>query len=309
MLKLNVNSIQAGVKPIGFLKKQLDADFHIIKTLIVEDKIRINNNKIDDNYILKENDLITIKDNSIKLKKKKKSLKPINLKIEEIFEDENILVLNKPTGLVVQENINQNLSLSNHLEYLKQKKNLDYLHIIHRIDKYTSGIIICAKSPQILRDLHLLLKEKKFEKNYICLVKNKLKKSSGKIELFLKITDNSAEKVKISKNKSSNKDKYSLSYYKLDKEYKYKNQVFSLVNVNIKTGITHQIRVHMKYLDNSIVGDIKYGCIKTNDLFKKLGLKRHFLHSYNTKFIYKNKKYNLIANLPKELKDILRKLK
>ena len=305
MLRIRVSKLEAGVKPIGFLKKKIDADFHTIKTLIVNDKIRINNSKINDEYILKKNDVFSIRDENICMKNKKKGVKPLNLKIEEIFEDEYILVLNKPAGLSVQENINQSISLTNHLEFLKQKKSLDYLSIIHRLDKYTSGVIICAKSPKILRELHLLLKEKKFNKNYKSLVFGKLKHKKLSVELFLNVSDDREEKVRVVNKKKTNRDKYSLSYFEVENEFRFRNNYYSLLDVKIKTGITHQIRVHMKYLGFPIIGDIKYGNKKQNEIFYKLNLKRQFLHSYKTEFLYEGKKYSLVAKLPRELNRII----
>ena len=190
MIKFKVTQLECGVKPIGFLKKKIEGDFHTIKTLITTGKVKINNKNISDDYILKKDDLIIIDAINLKLKQKKSSVKPIDLKIEEIFEDDKILVLNKPPGVVVQAVSGQNITLANHLSFLQQKKRLDYLSIIHRIDKDTSGIIICAKSPHILRDLHELMQANGFDKNYVCLCAGTPNKSSGKVELYLKIRKN-----------------------------------------------------------------------------------------------------------------------
>jgi 23S rRNA pseudouridine955/2504/2580 synthase len=305
MIKFKVTQLESGVKPIGFLKKKIEGDFHTIKTLITTNKIRINNKNISDDYLLKKDDLVMIDYNNLKLKQKKSGVKPIDLKIEIIFEDDKILVLNKPPGIAVQVGTGQSITLANHLSFLEQKKNLDYLNIIHRIDKDTSGIIICAKSPQILRDLHELMQADGFDKNYVCLCAGIPKKSSGKVELYLKIRDDSSEKVVVTKDKSGKNNKYSLSFYKVEKTFNYKNKRYALVDVNIKTGITHQIRVHTKYLGCPIIGDKNYGNLQVNSEFYKLGLRRQFLHSTETSFKYFGKKYNLKAKLPSDLNSFI----
>ena len=308
MIKFKVTQLESGVKPIGFLKKKIEGDFHTIKTLIATGKVKINNNNISDDYILKKDDLITINANNLKLKQKKSGVKPIDLKIEIVFEDDKILVLNKPPGIAVQVGTGQNITLANHLSFLEQKKNLDYLNIIHRIDKYTSGIIICAKSPQILSDLHDLMQADGFDKNYVCLCAGTPKNSSGKVELYLKIRDNSDEKVVVTRDKNGKENKYSLSLYKVENTFIFKNKKYTLLNVNIKTGITHQIRVHTKYLGCPIIGDKNYGNFVVNSEFYKLGLKRQFLHSKETSFKYSGKKYKLNAKLPNDLTSIINRI-
>ena len=144
-----------------------------------------------------------------------------------------------------------------------------------------------------------------FDKNYVCLCAGVPNKSSGKVELNLKIRDNSDEKVVVTRDKNGKNNKYSLSLYKVENTFSFKNKKYSLLNVNIKTGITHQIRVHTKYLGCPIIGDRNYGNSVVNSEFYRLGLNRQFLHSKEISFKYSGKKYNLKANLPSDLTSII----
>ena len=195
MLRLIVDENYSNVKPIGFLKKKLNLSFNAIKYLIDKKKILVNNSVIFNDTILKKNDVIDVLDDNVVLKEViKNKKKPINFKIEEIYEDANILVLNKPPFLAVQGD-GKNETVLNHLSYLRQKKNLNFLEPIHRIDKNTSGVLIIAKNIVTQRMLHKKLKDGDFEKVYVCLVIGRPKKKTDNIKLFLKVRDNKKEKV------------------------------------------------------------------------------------------------------------------
>ncbi len=307
MLKIKVDQFNQNIKPTGFLKKKLNAPFSVIKILIDKNKITINDKLFDKDKILKEGDIIKIDDDKISLRESK-NITPINLKLKEIYEDNKILVFNKPPFIAVQGGGIEKKSILNHLSYLKEKKNLKFLHPIHRIDKNTSGILIIAKNEVVLRDLNKILKDKDIEKRYLCLVLGKPKKKKEKVEVFLKVRNNEKEKVIVTNEKDKNA-KYSLSYYRILETFKYKNYIFSLVDVLIKTGVTHQIRVHMKHLNTPIIGDMMYG---DKELYRKLkkeiGINRQFLHAYFISFNYKGKKYSLEAKLSKDLVKVLKKI-
>jgi len=312
MIKIKITKEYEDISPITFLKKKLKAPFNVIRLLVDKKKILLNEKEISIKNKLNNGDIIEVLDNKIKLKEEK-IYKPINLKIKKVYEDNKILILNKLPFIPVQGDGSEKYNIYNHLSYLTKKENIKFLKPVHRLDKNTSGILIIAKNPIVLRELHKLFKEDKIDKTYIALVFGVPKKKNGKVETFLKIRNNEKKKVIIINKKETKFDKYSLSYYKVLNIYKFKYQdkiyKISLVEVNIKTGVTHQIRVHMKHIGTPVLGDRMYGLNNHLEqyLFKKAKAKpRQLLHSEKIKFKFENKNYNIKAVLPYDFTKILK---
>lgn len=299
-----------GISPKNFLKKKIDLPYNQIFDYIKNKRITLNGKKIKTDMKLKKGDIIKVWLDTIPKKKDltlaKSNVSPTNLKIPLLYENSDFLVLNKLPGIIVQGAGDNEFSLSHHLEFLRRKNKDDsiYFHV-HRLDKETSGVLVCSKNLVSRRDLNAVFKEKDMEKIYICLCKGYFKKSSGKVECKLERSPpNSKEKVFVSKSSG----KYSLSEYKILGEYNLKGEPVSLVQVKIKTGVTHQIRVHMKSLNHPILGDWMYGNIYLNEKFKYL-IPRQFLHAKLLSFNYKNKKYSFEADYPFDLKKVLKLIK
>lgn len=195
--------------------------------------------------------------------------------------------------------------MKNHLAFVKKEKNLDYLELAHRIDKETSGILIGCKNKDTITKLQAMFKEHQIKKKYICLVNGVPRNKQGKVELYLKVEDDKKQKVKISNAKEG---VYSLSYYRVLRVFNFNNKKFSLIDVEIITGITHQIRVHMKSLGCAIVADRMYGDFKDNLEFYKQGLKRQFLHCYFSEFKLNGEKFIFRAAPIKDLVYIMSKI-
>lgn len=296
------------VKPNNFLKKKIDLPFYKIAKLIQNKRITLNKKKIKKESILKTGDIIKIWPNDINLRKEEvKKVKPKNLGLDVLFENKDFIVFNKLPFVIVQGAQDNENSLSYHLEYYKQKigdlSDFNYFHV-HRLDKETSGVLIVAKNIISLRDLNEIFKKKEVEKKYLCLVLNSFKEKKGTIEEIMRRNpDNNREKMSVVKTFKPG-DKKSLSYYKVLKEFEFNNDIFSLVEIEIKTGIMHQIRVHMKSLGHPIVGDKMYGNSAINQQYEEY-LNRQFLHAKSLKFNYKNKNYKIEAELTKDLKEFL----
>jgi 23S rRNA pseudouridine1911/1915/1917 synthase len=230
----------------------------------------------------------------------------MDLKI--IFEDKDILLHNKPSGVVVNRaNTTKEPTVQDWLEkYLKLKdKGIGKrAGIVHRLDKGTSGILIVAKTTKVFENLQRQFKERRVKKSYQCLVHGKIEIKKGQISAPVGRLPWNRERFGVLPGGRSAETNYEvISYYKKDKD------IFSLVNVSPKTGRTHQIRIHMKYLGYPLVADEFYAGRKTsrND---KTWCPRLFLHAKSISFVHPrtNKKLTFQTNLPNDLGKVLQKL-
>lgn len=225
-----------------------------------------------------------------------------------IFEDGDILLLNKPSGVVVNRaNTTKEPTVQDWLEkYLKLKDEGigGRAGIVHRLDKGTSGVLIVAKTIEAFENLQRQFKERSIEKSYQCLVHGKIEIKNGQIKAPVGRLPWNRERFGVLPGGRPAETNYEvISYYKNDKE------IFSLVSVFPKTGRTHQIRIHMKHLGYSLVADEFYAGRKTS---KKdiTWCPRLFLHAKSISFLHPktNKKQTFQANLPNDLEKVLQKL-
>lgn len=297
-----------GVKPKSFLKKRVDTPYFKIPRLLKEKRITLNGKKIKEDTVLREGDIIKVWASDINpVEVKKYHLDSKDLEIPIIFENEDFIVFNKSSGIIVQGAQDNETSLSLHLAHYKQsigdKSDFEYFHA-HRLDKETSGILVVAKNRQTLRDLNQIFREKSIIKKYVCLCLGHFEKKEGQVEVFLRKNEIGVkEKMAICSAKEKDAER-SLSIYKVLKEYEHRKEDFSLVEVEIKTGITHQIRVHMKSLGHPVLGDKLYGNSTVNREYENI-INRQFLHAQFLEFEYKGKKYSFDAELTNDLKAML----
>lgn len=193
--------------------------------------------------------------------------------LDIIFEDNNIIVINKPSGLLTIANNKEKEKTAYHMvrEYLNKKKKGSKVFIIHRLDKDTSGIVMFAKNPTIQKLLQYNWDNQVLCREYIAIVEGVLDKKTSTIKTYLK--ENSTTKVYSTNDKATGK--LAITTYKVLKE----NKKYSLLQVNLKTGRKNQIRVHMSELGNPIIGDKKYGS-KIN-IINRLGLHASYLEVIN----------------------------
>jgi len=261
---------------------------HVYK-LIRTGQVRINSSRSKPSSKLKIGDIIRIppiiSSETLKPKISKdiiaKTLKNI------LYEDENIIVFNKPSSFAVHSGTKIGYGL---IDIMREvKTNCERIDLLHRLDKDTSGCIIITKSLSSLRMFQEKIKKNKLEKKYICLVDGLWDKSINKSEIEL----------------SRNNKKYNaISEFKIIK--KYKNS--TLLEVKIITGRYHQIRKHCALLNHAIIGDKKYCDKKINKIYKKLGLNRIFLHAFSISF-KTNYSKNIKCPIPSELDLFLKKHK
>ena len=289
-----------------------------IKNLILDKKLRLNNVALEDpSKKVKIGDVIdlTIPE------PKKASLKPYKYKLDVVYEDNDLLVINKPAGIVMHPGAGNfdNTIVNALINYNKSSlSNIgDELRpgIVHRIDKNTSGLIVIAKNNQAHEHLSNQFKKHSITRIYQLLIWGKVRPSKGKIETLIKRSSRNRQMMEVSKLKG----KKAITNYKTLELFENKNiPTFSLLECKLDTGRTHQIRVHMNYLGNSIVGDDKYK--KKFKTFKNidqsleknlLSLKRQFLHAKTIGFFHpkKGKEMFFDSILPKELEIILKTLR
>ncbi len=299
-------------------KKENDISRTRIKNLILDQKLKINNKIIiDPSKKVSIGDMLEL----IVPQPKKASLKPYKYKLNIIYEDEDLIVLNKPAGIVMHPGAGNfdNTIVNALINY--DKNSLSNIGgelrpgIVHRIDKNTSGLVVIAKNNQTHEHLSIQFNKHTIKRVYQLLIWGKVRPSRGKIQTLITRSSKNRQLMEV----SSTKGKKAITNYKTIEIFENKNTpTLSLIECSLETGRTHQIRVHMNYLGNSIVGDDKY-----KKKFKKLkninpslekeitSLKRQFLHAKSIGFIHPKKNKEMIFNsiLPQELEIIIKMLR
>lgn len=288
-----------------YLTQNLDKSRNQIQNLIKDGLILVNNQPVTKKYQLNLNDQITIEFPEIKTQK------GIQGAIDITYENNDFLAINKPANLSVHNDINLNQEKTLVDLLIGNKIPLSTIGapirpgVVHRLDKDTSGLVLIAKNDKAHVELSSLFSDKKITKTYICLVQNIPKSPKGTIDSPIKRHHEERTKMTISSHFDA---KPAVTHFEVIQNYKYLDTYYSLLKVNIETGRTHQIRVHMQAIEHPIVADHKYGNQKTNQDFKKLGLKRQFLHAASLEFDFHNEHHIISTELPQELQKILDKL-
>ena len=316
MQKFVINKFDSNQSLFKFIKKILkNAPLSFVYKIFRKKDCKVNGKRETDKYILKENDevLLYITDEQYS---EFTSEKPLSAKdnISEyiIYEDENIIIINKPRGMLVQGDGSRDSSLDVMVnEYLMFKgKEGQFLSApCHRIDRNTSGIVVFAKSIEVTQQMTKLFKEHKdLNKTYLTLVKGNTK-DNGEINAPL-VKNEKLNKVFVGKIEDGAKE--SITKY----EKIYSNGEVSLLKVKLLTGRSHQIRAHMAYIGNPVVGDSKYGDFAFNKEFEnKYNFTNQFLHASELTFknLQGSLKYlsgkSFTASLPKDEEEILNCIK
>ena len=289
-----------------------------IKNLILNEKLKINNKIINS----PSKKILTGDQINFQIPEPKEaSLKPYDFKLEIIYEDDDLLVIDKPAGIIMHPGAgNYDKTIVNALmHYNKDSLSTigDELRpgVVHRIDKDTSGLIVIAKNNETHENLSNQFSKHTITRVYQLLIWGKLRPSSGKIDTFITRSSKNRQMMEV----SSSKGKRAITNYKTIEIFENdKTPTLSLVECRLETGRTHQIRVHMTHMGNSIMGDGKYKKkykklknIDTNleNLIYKLD--RQFLHAQTLGFNHPktNKEMVFTSILPNNLEIILEKLR
>ena len=319
IFNLTVESKDESKRVDSFIsKKEISLSRNRIKNLIIKKKLKINNKIIED-----PSKKIFVGD-KVKLElpePKTSTLKPYNFKLNIVYEDEDLLVINNPAGIIMHPGAgNHDKTIVNALiKYCdKNLSNIgDELRpgIVHRIDKDTSGLIVIAKNNATHENLSNQFSQHKIKRVYQLLVWGKLKPQTGIIKTLITRSTKNRQLMEV----GITKGRRAITNYKtLEVFENNKTPTLSFIECRLETGRTHQIRVHMSYKGNNILGDKKYKKKfkkfknMDNDLEKMiLKLDRQFLHAKTLGFIHpiSGNEIEFSSFLPHELESILKMLR
>ncbi len=251
-------------------------------------RIKVNRKKSDIAARLVEGDVVEmyINDEFFVKSETRYDFSGASSKIDIIYEDENLLLLDKKVGLLCHPDDKEYIDnliarvkkyLYEKGEYDPDKENSFTPALVNRIDRNTGGIVIAAKNAESLKILNAQMKERNLKKTYLCVVHGVMERKSGLLEGWL-VKDEQKNKVRVYTRPRDDAKEIRTKYKVIENDTK---NNLSLVEVDLLTGRTHQIRAHFASIGHPLLGDGKYG---TNDLNKKLGYKKQFLYSYKLAF-------------------------
>lgn len=310
--KLRINDEENDQRIDNFLfKRYKNIPKSHIYQLLRSGQIRVNGKRINARYRLEIGDIIRIP--PIKLSERdffqKLPLPSSNFfTFKKIFEDDALLVIDKPSGMAVHGGSGISFGV---IEQLRaQNPSWKFLELVHRLDRETSGVLLLAKKRSALVDLHRQIREGLTEKYYLVMVKGEWRNAKQHVTLALNkyVTAAGERRVAISTDKhKDNKPMLAHTIFKLQKSWKN----FSLLDAELKTGRTHQIRVHLAHLGFPILGDDKYGNFEMNrQLAKDLNLRRMFLHAHTIQITHpiSGERIKLQSPLPEDLQKFIEEL-
>lgn len=293
--KYKVDDTFANVRLDKFLNEMnSDLSRSRIQSLIEEEFVLVNDKKTKSNYKVKVNDIVEILENE----DKELEAKPEKMDLNIVYEDSDVIVLNKPKGIVVHPAPGATTgTLVNGLLYhctdLSGINGVLRPGIVHRIDKDTTGLLIVAKNDKAHISLSEQLQCKSVSRKYYALVHGVIEHEFGTIDAPIGRDVNDRQKMAVTATNS----KQAITHFKVVERFKN----YTLVECRLETGRTHQIRVHMQYIKHPVVGDPKYSYRKTMEVGGQL------LHAHTLTFVHPrtNETMTVHAPLPKEFEDIL----
>ena len=296
MEKFLVNKDDENQRLDNYLALNTDISRSKIQSLIKEEKILVNNHLEKNSYLVRENDEITLE-----YVETENHLKPEKMDLDIVYEDNDFIVINKPNGLVVHPAPgNYEHTLANGLAYYSNSLsdiNGEFRPgIVHRIDAYTTGLLVVAKNNKAHEVLALELAKKEVKRTYLALVWGVITEDSGTIDAPIGRDPSDRKKMAINP-----KGKEAVTHFKVLERFK----KATLLEVYLDTGRTHQIRVHMDYIKHPIVNDLVYG---KRELIDETG---QCLHAMKLELIHPTtkEKMEFTCDAPECFKNILEKLK
>lgn len=277
----------AGQRLDKFLSKKFkNLPYSLMYKLIRKKDITVNKSRTKENYIISENDLIKIYAPDDVLDEK--SPKRVNAKaeVDVVYEDENIIIVDKESGLLVHSDTAEDgdtlidritAYLINKGEFIPEAENSFAPALCNRIDRNTEGLVIAAKNAQALREMNDIIKERKIVKIYLAAVHGVLTPKNGEIKLMLE-KESSGNIVKVKDHRTKN-SKTAITAYKTVAISA--NKSLSLVEIELITGRTHQIRVSFAHVGHPLLGDGKYAVNKKD---REIGYKSQALCAYSLTF-------------------------
>jgi len=302
MKKIVIEEHNAGERIDKFLKEEFFLDMEITRGEVIrkikDGQILLNGKVVKPSYVLKEQDKISIENK----KKENKLISNEKIRTEIIYQDKNIIIVNKPAGLQVHpsDTEKENTLVNGLIVSFPEIENINdgseegwtRPGIVHRLDKDTSGVMVVARNKKAFVELKRKFADREIQKNYVAVVYGHLKKEKGVVDEPIARAA-SFKKQKIAQGRTKGTARPAVTEYRLLRRY----EDFDLVEALPRTGRMHQIRVHLASLGNPIVGDGKY---KRKNLEKVDGINRHLLHAQKLEFELWGKKYAFEAPLAED---------
>lgn len=277
-----------------YLINKLDISRSKVQEMIKQDLVKVNNHNVKNSYLLKLNDEINISG----MLKKQTNAEPEKMDLNILYEDNDIMVINKPSGMVVHPAAGHFTGtlvngLLAHTKSLSDNNGDLRPGIVHRIDKDTSGLLLVAKNDKAHDVLSKQLKDKTLSRIYIALVHGIINHDTGTIDAPIGRDPSNRKKMCVTDINA----KEAVTHFKVIERYKNT----TLIELKLETGRTHQIRVHMEYIGHSVVNDPVYGSKKKVTPFGQM------LHAKEIAFIHPTtgKKMSFSCETPKEFNDLL----
>lgn len=275
-----------------------------IYRLLRKGEVRVNKGRIKPGYRLKKDDIVRIP--PLVLESRQEQQRP-SAKLSDLilgatlYEDEDVLILNKPSGIAVHGGSGINIGVIETLRAVRP--DIPDIELVHRLDRATSGCLMFAKNRRTLLRLHTLLRTNAVDKRYLTLLKGRWQNGEQRIDMALSKNRLQSGERMVHQDDSG---KMASSYFCPIKI----NDEASLMEVKLLTGRMHQIRVHATHMGHAVAGDDKYGDRDFNRQMRKYGLSRMFLHAHRIEFELddKQKKIMVQAPLSEDLKKCLENL-
>jgi 23S rRNA pseudouridine1911/1915/1917 synthase len=299
-LEKKVEEEYEGVVIRDFLKEELGLSSRLIRGAALEKRILVNDKPVRMRYVLHKGDIVVVR----LQRKESQNIIPEKMDLDIVYEDEDILILNKPPFLVVHPTRSYpNGTLANGvLNYFNESGQNCIVRLVSRLDMNTSGLIIIAKNQFAHMYLSKEMKENQLEKRYLAIVHGHLKEKEGTINAPIYKPDEDEEESRFQRI-IDERGQESITHYKVIESFKGGD----LVECLLETGRTHQIRVHLSHLGHPIYGDTLYG---HGEMEEEL-IKRQALHAYGLDFKSPRtqKELSIRAELPEDMKNLINILK
>ncbi|KGM97928.1 pseudouridylate synthase [Clostridium novyi A str. 4552] len=295
VLKLKVQINDEEIRLNHYLKNYAKCSSRFIRKAAREGRIKVNNNEnVRLSYMLKNNDLIELQIN----RKEEQDIVPEKMSLDIIYEDEDIIVINKPKGIVVhptKRHLNGTLS-NGVLYYFKEKNENSIVRLVNRLDMDTSGLVLIAKNAYSHMALSRDMQKDDFIKRYLAIVHGNLEEKSGVIDKpIYRVGEGTLKRV------IDERGQKSITRFKVIESY----ENADLIELTLETGRTHQIRVHLSSIGHPIYGDALYG--KEEHEY----IDRQALHAYKLQIPHPKdgRILKLQSDLPDDMKNLIDKLK
>jgi 23S rRNA pseudouridine955/2504/2580 synthase len=296
-IQVNIGPETSGQRVDNFLLRECKGvpKSHIYR-ILRSGEVRVNSGRVDAAYRLRDGDRVRIP--PLRLGTTVAAPKPPKIDLPLLYEDEGLIAADKPAGLAVHGGSGISHGVIEQMRAARPEAK--FVELVHRLDRDTSGLLLLAKKRSVLTAMHELMRAGQMDKRYLVLVHGRWPAGKQHVKLKLQRHVTGAGERRVSVNEAGREAHTVFERERAFGEY-------SLLQAQLKTGRTHQIRVHLAHLGFPIVGDDKYGDFDLNKRLARQGMKRMFLHAWKLAFVHPltGKRLRLEAPLPPELENFI----